>query len=184
VFWEIFGSAETPMVMVDDSRRYVAVNQSACDLLGMSREELLSLRIDDLMASDAREGLPARWRRFLLHGTTAGDFRLVLPGGRQVKVEFSAVANVMPGSHLAIFVTTRELTRDDPDAPALTPREREVLGLVAQGQTSAEIADRLGISPNTVDVHTANILGKLRARTRAHAIALALEHGQISLPSD
>lgn len=59
----------------------------------------------------------------------------------------------------------------------LTPRERQVLGLVAQGRTGGEIAQGLFISAKTVSVHVSNILAKLGARGRAEAAALARSRG-------
>jgi DNA-binding NarL/FixJ family response regulator len=62
----------------------------------------------------------------------------------------------------------------EPDALAvLSPREQEVLGLVAEGLSDAQIAERLVISPHTVHRHMANILSKLRLPTRAAAVARA-----------
>jgi len=56
--------------------------------------------------------------------------------------------------------------------PELTAREREVLGLIAQGKTDKEIAELLIISPRTVGAHVRNILGKLGARDRRSAVRL------------
>jgi DNA-binding NarL/FixJ family response regulator len=55
----------------------------------------------------------------------------------------------------------------------LTKREQEVLGLLAQGHTEAEIAERLHITSKTVATHIQRILSKLRVRSRAQAVALA-----------
>ena len=54
--------------------------------------------------------------------------------------------------------------------PALTPREREVLELVATGATNREIAERLHLSPHTVKEHTSSLYRKLEARGRADAV--------------
>ncbi len=59
----------------------------------------------------------------------------------------------------------------------LSAREREVLGLVAQGLSDPQIADRLVLSPHTVHRHVANILAKLRLPTRAAAAAAAARAG-------
>lgn len=59
----------------------------------------------------------------------------------------------------------------------LTRREREVLGLVAAGKTSAEIAAQLGISVRTVDSHRANLLSKLDLRNQADLARYAIRHG-------
>lgn len=62
-------------------------------------------------------------------------------------------------------------------APELTPREREVLALVARGRTNGEIAKELFISTKTASVHVSNILAKLGAATRTEAATLATKQG-------
>ncbi|MGI8688072.1 MAG: response regulator [Thermomicrobiales bacterium] len=61
--------------------------------------------------------------------------------------------------------------------PTLTTREREVLGLIAQGDRNAAIADRLYLSEKTVRNHVTNILSKLQVADRAHAIIRARDAG-------
>ncbi len=65
----------------------------------------------------------------------------------------------------------------DADAEALTPREHEVLALVAGGRTSKEIGAALGIGTRTAEFHVKNLLAKLGARTRAEALHRAHQHG-------
>jgi DNA-binding NarL/FixJ family response regulator len=62
---------------------------------------------------------------------------------------------------------------------ALTPREREVLRLVAQGLSDATIAERLVVSSHTVHRHVANIRSRLGQRSRAAAAAHAARNGLI-----
>jgi DNA-binding NarL/FixJ family response regulator len=62
----------------------------------------------------------------------------------------------------------------------LSPREREILGLLSQGLSGEEVAKELYLSSETVRAHVRNAMGKLGAATRAHAVALALQHGEIS----
>lgn len=64
----------------------------------------------------------------------------------------------------------------EPD-PRLTPREREVLGLLSVGSRNKEIALRLGLRERTVKFHVANVLRKLEAQSRTEALRRALELG-------
>ena len=63
----------------------------------------------------------------------------------------------------------------------LTPREVEVLGLLAEGRSNKSIAERLRISDQTVKFHVASILAKLGAANRTEAVRRAVRHGLISL---
>ena len=66
----------------------------------------------------------------------------------------------------------------------MTYREREVLSLVAEGYTNAEIAARLEISSRTVETHRANMMRKLGLRTLAEVIRYALRRGISSADFD
>src|SRR3954465_10990657 len=65
--------------------------------------------------------------------------------------------------------------------PQLSPREREIMHLMAEGMTADAIANQLNVSVETVRTHVRNVIRKLQARNRVHAIALALERGEIAL---
>jgi DNA-binding NarL/FixJ family response regulator len=61
----------------------------------------------------------------------------------------------------------------------LSPREREVLDLLAKGLNGEEVAVQLVLSPETVRTHVRNAMEKLEANTRVHAVAIALRQGEI-----
>src|SRR5882724_8475981 len=67
------------------------------------------------------------------------------------------------------------------DRPQLSPREREIMHLMAEGRTADAIADEISVSVETVRTHVRNVIRKLQARNRVHAIAIALERGEIAL---
>jgi DNA-binding NarL/FixJ family response regulator len=70
---------------------------------------------------------------------------------------------------------------DEPLFEALTPREREVLELVAGGLSNKAIAGALGVSDETVKFHLSSIFGKLGASNRTDAVRIALRHGLVTL---
>jgi RNA polymerase sigma factor (sigma-70 family) len=64
---------------------------------------------------------------------------------------------------------------------ALSPREREILQLVAEGKTSQEIAERLSISPKTVDTYRSRLMHKIGVQDMAGVVKFAIQHGVILL---
>jgi DNA-binding NarL/FixJ family response regulator len=66
-----------------------------------------------------------------------------------------------------------------PDAPRLTPREQEVLALIAKGLTNPEVASVLGCSRSTIRTHLEHIYEKLEATNRVEAVTEGLRHGLI-----
>lgn len=84
----------------------------------------------------------------------------------------------------AFLTAASEVPNDLDDAPAvesLTPREIEVLELVAEGLSNKAVAARLGISDQTVKFHLTSISGKLGALNRTDAVRRAVHRGLITL---
>jgi DNA-binding NarL/FixJ family response regulator len=71
--------------------------------------------------------------------------------------------------------------RGERDA-ALTPRELEILRHIVEGKSNKEIADHLGLSPNTVAVHRANIMDALGIHKTAELVVYAIRHGLVNIP--
>jgi DNA-binding CsgD family transcriptional regulator len=106
--------------------------------------------------------------------------------GASAEVEVAKVVALRLGA-AALLTELRALGTPDGDEPrrternrdldALTPREQEVLALVATGRSNREIAAALFISAKTVSVHISNVLGKLEAGSRTEAVAVARRRG-------
>jgi PAS domain S-box-containing protein len=182
-----FENSLVPMLIADDQRRYVQANRAACLLLRLSHEAVLQRTIDDLTPPEHRGEIPQLWQSFMQEGTQSGTFELLMPDGPRMWIDYSATANVEPGRHLSIFLVpaTEPDQQQVPTARAetqhLSEREREVLTLIAMGESGAAIAGLLGISPATVETHVRHCLTKLAAKNRAHAIAVGLQRGEIAM---
>lgn len=94
---------------------------------------------------------------------------LELAAERKNETERSAIS--MPGTEPV----------SDPRFDALTPREREVLFLLAQGLGTEQMADMLSISPTTIRNHVHNVLSKLEVHSRLEAVAYAYQQGLIDV---
>ncbi len=90
----------------------------------------------------------------------------------------AAIAGVMAAKMLNEFRKKEAVTARGEQAPdRLTPRETEVLKLVASGKSNREIAEELSVTENTVKVHLRNILEKLHLQNRIQATVYAVQHG-------
>ncbi len=74
-------------------------------------------------------------------------------------------------------VRSREASRGNDSGPELTPREREVLGLVGSGLANAEIAERLHLGVTTVKTHVANLMTKTGCANRVRLAVFAVQQG-------
>jgi len=171
------------MLLLDDARRLVDVNRAACLLLRLSRSELVGRLADDFVAPSRLADLELDWRELLEAGTLAGRYEVRTSGEDDFEVEYSSTANVRPGLHLAILVFPPgpggAPTPPMPGGTSLTQRERQVMTLLAMGLDGPQIAAELTISNPTVQTHVRNAMGRLGARTRAQAVALALTRGEL-----
>ncbi|MEA2194607.1 MAG: hypothetical protein QOG42_1041 [Solirubrobacteraceae bacterium] len=187
-----FARSRHAMLLADDQRRWVTGNAAACELLGIAGDALPWHTMDDFTPLSERSRLKQQWAQFLAGGGAGGHHQLYVPDREPFPVEFGGIANVLPGRHLALFIPSEEGAiwaregewRPHPASDGgrlpLTKREREVMTMAASGGQSADIAERLFLSPETIKSHIQNAMSKLGAHTRAHAVAIALVTGQIT----
>jgi DNA-binding NarL/FixJ family response regulator len=168
----------------------VAVDAILIDSSGESFESLLDSVVSSGLASDfhvillAEAASPAASAEALRAG-----IRAVLPNDTspdQLVAALQAVASGLVVLHPAnvhsavpaASVAPRPL---DELVEPLTPRESEVLQMLASGLGNKEIAAKLGISEHTVKFHVASILGKLGAASRTEAVSLGIRRGLVLL---
>jgi PAS domain S-box-containing protein len=176
------------VVTIDDEQRFIDANATALRMLGRNRDDFIGRSIADVTPVEIHAEIDPRWDEFLRSGDTRGEWRLLRSDGRPLEVEYAGAANVFPGGHLFIWMATDDGDRIEAledtlrsGTHPLTPREREVVTLIARGLTSEQIAEELVVSGETVRTHARNALAALGARTRAHAVAIALQRGLIDL---
>jgi DNA-binding NarL/FixJ family response regulator len=118
----------------------------------------------------------------VLPAVRAGASGYLLKDATGVQLE-TAIRTVAEGGvlldpHVAGMVMGEVGRRqEDPDVALLTAREREVLGLLAQGLSNRDLADRLFVSEKTVKTHVSSILSKLHLADRTQAALFAVRHG-------
>ena len=114
----------------------------------------------------------------IVEAVRAGARGYLLKGAPREEL-FNAVRVVHAGgSLLQPAVATKLMQRLNEPAPeALTPREQEVLALLAAGRTNREIADTLVVTERTAKFHVSSILGKLGAGNRTEAVSIARARG-------
>ena len=190
LFWTAFRQSQNAMVLVDSSRRHVEVNGAYLNLVGYRRQELLGRPIYELIVGGPvlTEG---EWQLMLSRRDAYGHVSINCADGRVVRVEYAAHPEVVTGHRLVLFVVLHAGARRRParDEGAhrqgvLSDREREVVHLVALGNSGPEIAAQLHISHATVRTHVRNAQGKLGARSRAQLVAMALADGDLENTAD
>lgn len=125
-------------------------------------------------AAYARRALAAGAMGFVLKHAAAAELQLALRTVMDGKVFVAPTlaAEVLPGPG-------RATAHPDPVA-AITPRQREILQLVADGQSAKQVAVRLGISVRTVEFHKYTLMEAVGARNTAELVRFATRHGLVS----
>lgn len=173
------------MLLVDDERRLVDANGAYLKLIGHGRDAVIGHPIHRFVAGGSLAS-PDEWTAALAAGRFTGEAELLCADGSTVAVQWAATTEVVTGRRLVLFVALstsrwgRQFRRPDasePEPGRLSPREREIVRLVALGSTGPEIADDLHIAHETVRTHIRNAMGKLGARSRAQLVAKALGDG-------
>ena len=123
----------------------------------------------------AREVMKARARGCLMKSDSGSDIVRAVKALADHRTFFTpGVADIVSK---AGTVNSAQHGQQPAESRALTRREHEVLGLLAEGNTVWEVAKRLGISTHTVDIHRANIGCKLRLRSVGSLIRYAIRTG-------
>ncbi len=184
LFWDVFERTLDPIVLVDESRRAVAANSAAVDLLGYCRGDLVGRPTDELITSPTQAQRDRDWQRVLQVGEVSSTYAVRRGDGSQIEIDF-ATKRVCVGQRTLGVVVVWPLGRVTlarqvwDQATPLTVREREVVALIALGHDTNRAAEELFISPETVRTHVRNAMAKLGVHTRAQLVAVAFSRGEL-----
>jgi PAS domain S-box-containing protein len=192
-FWSSFEDSKVPMCLVDGDRLVVASTEAACELFGISREEAIGTEAGrQIMNEDPALG-DKLWQQLVSTNELYAETLVMHADGTARRVSYAGHGTTIDGRWHALMVVLsvrlepdgEELITTDKGASpgdlesTLTPREREVIRLVAQGANSPQIAAELYLSPSTVRSHVRNAMVKTQAHTRAQLVAIVLGDGFI-----
>jgi DNA-binding NarL/FixJ family response regulator len=185
--WEVCGEATTGRDAVEQSRRLrpdvVVMDLSLPGLNGLdaTRQILKDAPETEVLVLTmhhseelARDVLQAGARGYVLKNDADENLLAAVDSLRQHKPFLtSAVTEFMLDDYLRRGAAPQD---QDEVAPAVTGREREILQLIAEGQSNKEAAATLGVSVKTVEAHRANIMRKLRLRSVSDLVRYAIRN--------
>ena len=171
-----------------------STGQEAIEKFRLHRPDvaIMDLGMPDLDGVEAIRRIQGEFQgaKFIVLTTYTGDAQILqaLRAGAQAYILKGHVHRDLLETIRAVYAgqkrippeVAKELANHATD-DALTPREIDVLRLIASGNANKQIADHLSIGEGTVKSHVANILSKLGANDRAHAVTIGLKRGIIEL---
>lgn len=193
----LFREGVSSLVEPEPDMSIVAEASSGREAIEMFRKHLpdvtlMDLRMPDINGIDAMTRIFAEFAdaRIIVLTTYSGDVQIVralkagakgyLLKGLLRKELLDTIRSVYKGKKRVSPEVASEIAEYAADS-ALTLREIDVLHLIAEGCANKIVADRLSITEDTVKAHVRNILSKLGANDRTHAVTIALKRGIIDL---
>jgi PAS domain S-box-containing protein len=185
LFESAFKQSKNPMALVDEDRRHVDANPAYLRLLGRPRDQVLGRYLWDFVAGGPLL-TASEWKAALAAHRFHGEAELLCSDGRHIGVQWAGATEVATGRRLVLFVALstsrwggsfRRSMQIDHEPGDLSPRELEIVRLIARGESGPEIAAELHIAHDTVRTHVRNAMKKVGARSRAHLVAKVLGEG-------
>jgi PAS domain S-box-containing protein len=189
--FSLVDSLVVPASLHDVDGRFVHMNAAAERAIGRTNAELVGSHFTDPVPPEARESVEAQFRQAVESGE-ATEFETVFVDAsghrRSVRAQHlplrsdDAIVGVLILAFGARGLPPENVGSRTALHPELTPRQREILDLIASGHSTSEIATALTLSTETVRNHLRNVLRDLNAHTRVEAIATAQRLGLLAPP--
>ena len=170
-----FDALPSAIVVFDRHRRYTHANAQACHIMGAPVGQIVGRRVGEFTSKENQGSLERLLNDLSTRGESSGVHHVRGLSGKNRVIRYRARSEFLPGMHILVSEELR------PPGRRLSPREVEIMTLMARGLNGTKIAEELVVSRETVRTHIRNAMEKLQARTRPHAIALATASGEIHL---
>jgi PAS domain S-box-containing protein len=171
-------AVQFPVGLIDLDRRVVWQNVASVALLG----DVRGRRDASVVAPEDLEEARVQFARKLMGAPhTEHEVTVVCADGSRARLETSSVPIRVEGHVVGVLAMASVRKRESPGeaAPKLTPREKQTLMLLAAGSSTGQMAELMGIAPNTVRNHVKSMCRSLDARSRIEAVAKARAAGLI-----
>jgi PAS domain S-box-containing protein len=185
----LIDSLMVPASLHDVDGRFVHANAAAERASGYSNAELLGRHFTDLLRPEVRENVERQFSRAVERGEPT-DFETVFvdAGGHIRGVRAQHLPLRDDDRSVGVLILAFDVRRPPSEPirltdPRVTPRQREILDLIASGMSTEEVASELTLSPETVRNHLRNASRELRAHNRVEAIAAAQRLGLLAAPA-
>ena len=176
-----------PASLHDVDGRFLHMNPTAEQVAGFTMADMRGRRFTDPLPPEARPSVEAHFSRALQGQPIAFETVFIDGSGERRSVRAHHLPLLEDGEVVGVLMLAWDVPwpqrapRFDPP-PALTPRQREILELIASGRSTSEIANDLTLSTETVRNHLRSLLRELDVHTRVEAIAEAQRLGLLSSP--
>jgi PAS domain S-box-containing protein len=182
-------SLVVPASLHDLEGRFVHMNAAAERACGMSNAQMLGCDLTALLPPEVRENVEAQFHRAADLGEPTDFETFFFDANGQLRGTRAQHLPLRNGDAIVGVLILAFAMRRLPSGPIrakaeprLTPRQREILDLIASGLSTAEVAKELTLSPETVRNHLRGVFTELNVHTRVEAIAAAHRLGLLAAP--